>query len=158
MTQGTRRRICGWNNKLNFNLATLGQKLFKAKHLKIKKIRYKRPKLDRSPQRRGIILRLRLVTPRKPNSARRPVAKVTLTTKKKVLAHIPGYGHTLRRHSRTLVCGVGARDLPYVNYTCMRGIYDFTPLYSKLRRRSIYANPKTADLKTHIRRKFREFL
>lgn len=158
MTQGTRRRICGWNNKVKLKLATLGQKLFKAKHLQIKKIKYKRPKLKLSPQRRGIILRLRLVTPRKPNSARRPVAKITLTTKKKVLAHIPGYGHTLRRHSRTLVCGVGARDLPYVSYTCMRGVYDFTPLYSKVRRRSIYANPKAADLKTHIRRKFREFI
>ena len=139
-------------------MATLGQKLFQSKHLKSRLIIYKRPKLGTSPQRRGIILRLRLVTPRKPNSARRPVAKVALTTKKKVLAHIPGYSHTLRRHSRTLVCGVGARDLPYVNYTCMHGIYDFTPLYSKVRRRSIYANPKTADLKTHIRRKFREFL
>ena len=158
MTQGTRRRICGWNTKCNINLATLRQKLFKIKHLKSKVQYYKRPKLDASPQRRGIILRLRLVTPRKPNSARRPVAKVTLTTKKKVLAHIPGYGHTLRRHSRTLVSGVGARDLPYVNYTCIRGVYDFTPLYSKKRRRSIYANPKTADLKKHIRRKFREFL
>ena len=118
----------------------------------------KSPALKGNPQKKGFCKRTRLVTPRKPNSARRPVAKVTLTTKKKVLAHIPGYGHTLRRHSRTLVSGVGARDLPYVNYTCIRGVYDFTPLYSKKRRRSIYANPKTADLKKHIRRKFREFL
>ncbi len=117
----------------------------------------KRPKLNGSPQRRGIILRLRLATPKKPNSARRPVAKIILTTKKHVLAHIPGCGHTLRRHSRALVAGVGARDLPHVNYTCIRGVYDFEPLYSKVRRRSIYANPKANTLKTHIRRKFREF-
>lgn len=136
-------------------MATLRQQLYLWPRYYTKK--WKRPKLNKAPQRRGIILRLRLVTPKKPNSARRPVAKVILTTKKHVLAHIPGYNHTLRRHSRTLIAGVGARDLPYVSYTCIRGVYDFEPLYTKIRRRSIYANPKPRELKTHIRRKFREF-
>lgn len=114
-----------------------------------------RPKLNGCPQRKGTVLRLRIVTPRKPNSARRPVVKVKLSTKKKALAHIPGSGHNLRRHSRVLVCGVGARDLPVVNYSCLRGVYDFSPLFSKKRRRSIYGVKQLPDLKKHIRRKFR---
>ncbi|MCL4137339.1 UNVERIFIED_CONTAM: hypothetical protein GTU68_024854 [Idotea baltica] len=100
-------------------------------------------------------MRLRICTPRKPNSARRPVAKVKLSTKKKILAHIPGSGHNLRRHSRILASGNGARDVPVVNYTCIRGVYDFSPLYSKRRRRSIYGVKQNPELKTHVRRKFR---
>ena len=90
------------------------------------------------------------------NSARRPIVKTKLSSKKKALAHIPGSGHNLRRHSRILVAGVGARDLPVVNYSCLRGVYDFSPLYSKRRRRSIYAVRQLPELKTHVRRRFRE--
>ena len=115
----------------------------------------RRPKLNRCPQRKGTVLRLRICTPRKPNSARRPIVKVKLSTKKKALAHIPGSGHNLRRHSRVLVAGVGARDLPVVNYSCLRGVYDFSPLFSKRRRRSIYGVKQIPELKKHIRRKFR---
>lgn len=104
-----------------------------------------------------MVLRLRICTPRKPNSARRPVIKGKLSSKKKVLAHIPGAGHNLRRHSRVLVSGVGARDLPVVNYTCIRGVFDFSPLFSKRRRRSIYGVKQLPELKTHIRRRFRKF-
>lgn len=119
---------------------------------------WKRPKLNNSPQRKGIVLRLRICTPRKPNSARRPVVKAMLSTQKKALSHIPGAGHTLKRHSRTLIKGVGARDLPVVNYTCIRGVYDFEPLYKKRRRRSIYGLKLSSDLKTHIRRSIRNLL
>ena len=115
----------------------------------------KRPKFEGSPQKKAIVMRLRICTPRKPNSARRPVVKAKLSNKKKALAHIPGSGHNLRRHSRTLICGVGARDLPVVNYSCLRGVYDFSPLFSKRRRRSIYGVRQLPELHTHIRRKFR---
>lgn len=115
----------------------------------------KRPKFLGSPQRKATVLRLRICTPRKPNSARRPVVKAKLSTKKKALAHIPGSGHNLRRHSRVLLCGVGARDLPVVNYTCIRGVYDFSPLFTKKRRRSIYGVKQIPELKKHIRRKYR---
>ena len=98
---------------------------------------------------------MRICTPRKPNSARRRVVKARLSCKFKVLAHIPGSGHNLRRHSRVLICGVGARDLPVVNYSCLRGVYDFSPLYSKRRRRSVYGVRQLPELKTHIRRKFK---
>jgi small subunit ribosomal protein S12 len=118
-------------------------------------LRNKRPKFNKSPQRKAVILRLRICTPRKPNSARRPAVKVFLTTKKKALAHIPGSGHNLKKHSRVLLSGHGARDVPVVNYTCIRGIFDFEPLSSKRRRRSIYGVKQLPELRTHIRRKLR---
>jgi small subunit ribosomal protein S12 len=119
--------------------------------------KWKRPKLAKSPQRKGVVLRLRIVTPRKPNSARRPVVKARLSSKKRVLAHIPGAGHTLRRHSKVLICGTGARDLPVVNYSCLRGVFDFAPLFSKRRRRSIYGVRQLPELKKHVRRRYRKF-
>lgn len=119
---------------------------------------YKRPKLNQSPQRKGIVLRLRICTPRKPNSARRPVVKAMLSTQKKALSHIPGAGHSMKRHSRTLIKGVGARDLPVVNYTCIRGVYDFEPLRGKRRRRSIYGLKLSSDLRTHVRRSIRNLI
>ena len=103
-------------------------------------------------------MRLRICTPKKPNSARRPIVKTKLSSKKKALAHIPGRGHTLRRHSKILVCGVGARDLPLVNYSCMRGVLDFDPKLDIKKRWSIYGLKKPQELTTHIRRKLRKFL
>ena len=100
-------------------------------------------------------MRIRIVTPRKPNSARRPVAKVVLTNKKRITAHIPGSGHNLRRHSTVLIHGIGARDLPGVRYTCIRGVYDFIGLLSKIRRRSIYGVSLSSAVKRKLRRRFR---
>lgn len=120
--------------------------------------RNKRPKFQGSPQRKGIVLRLRICTPRKPNSARRPIVKAMLSSQKKALSHIPGAGHSLKRHSRTLIKGVGARDLPVVNYTCIRGVYDFEPLRGKRRRRSIYGLKLASDLRTHVRRSIRKLI
>lgn len=136
-------------------MSTINQRL---KHKHIKKFKYRRPKFNGSPQRKGVVLRLRICTPRKPNSARRPVVKANLSSKKKCLSHIPGSGHTLRRYSKVLIKGIGARDLPVVNYTCIRGVYDFEPLFIKKRRRSIYGVPQKPELKTHIRRKFRKYV
>ena len=102
-----------------------------------------------------MVLRVRICTPRKPNSAKRPVVKLKLSTKLKALAHIPGQGHNLRRHSRVLISGVGARDVPVVNFTCIRGVYDFAPLSNKRKRRSIYGVKQLPELHTHVRRKFR---
>ena len=117
-----------------------------------KKLRH--PKLKDSPQRKTTVLRLRICTPRKPNSARRPTVKGFMSSKKKVLAYLPGAGHSVKRHSKVLICGGGARDLPVVNYTCMRGLYDFEPLRTK-RRRSIYGLKRPIDVITHVRRRYR---
>jgi len=115
----------------------------------------KKPKLNHGPQKKGVVLRLRICTPRKPNSARRPAVKLKLSTKKRALAHIPGSGHNLRKFSKVLINGNAARDLPVVNYTCIRGVYDFAPLSHVKRRRSIYGVKKDPSLKKHIRRKLR---
>ena len=120
-----------------------------------RKKKNKKPKLNGGPQKKGVVLRLRICTPRKPNSARRPAVKLKLSTKKKALAHIPGSGHNLRKFSKVLVNGNAARDLPVVNYTCIRGVFDFAPLSTKIRRRSIYGVKRKQEQITYIRKKFR---
>jgi small subunit ribosomal protein S12 len=134
-------------------LATLNQKIFtfykKAKN-------NNKPKLNKGPQKKGVVLRLRICTPKKPNSARRPAVKLKLSTKKKALAHIPGSGHNLRKFSKVLINGNRCRDLPVVNYSCIRGVYDFSPLSHVKKRRSIYGLKLDPSLRTHIRRKLRK--
>ena len=73
------------------------------------------------------------------------------------VGHIPGGRHTLRKHSVVLIGGVGARDLPGINYTCVRGVYDFSGSLTKTRRRSIYGIKLPDSLKLKLRRKFRVF-
>lgn len=108
-----------------------------------------------NPQKKGVVMKARVVTPRKPNSARRPVAKVVLVNRKRLTAHIPGIGHNIRRHSSVLVRGGGARDLPGVSYTCVRGVYDFAMVLNRLNRRSRYGIPRPDSQKKKLRRKFR---
>lgn len=108
-----------------------------------------------NPQLRGVVARARILTPRKPNSAKRPIAKIKLKKKGRITAYIPGVGHNLRRHSAVLIRGGGARDLPGVWYTCIRGVYDFAGLTKKINRRSIYGAKKAANLIKKKRRKFR---
>ena len=112
--------------------------------------------LNNNPQKKGIVLKTRIVTPKKPNSAKRPVAKITLVNKKDIVSHIPGIGHNLRKHSNTLIRGGGARDLPGVNYTCIRGVYDLNSVLNKFRRRSIYGVAIPEKKKKKLRRKFRQ--
>lgn len=129
----------------------------KNKH-NVRYYRPRRPILKMSPQRRGLVIRVRVATPRKPNSARRPVAKALITSGRKTISHIPGKGHSLRRYSKILIHGVGARDLPGINYTCIRGHLDFEPLRSKTKRRSIYGVPRDPLKITYIRKKLRELI
>lgn len=111
--------------------------------------------LKKQPHRRGTVVRARTLTPRKPNSAKRPIAKIKLQKKERLTAHIPGVGHNLRRHSAILVRGGGARDLPGVWYTCVRGVYDFAGLVKKTKRRSIYGARRPEHLIKKKRRRFR---
>jgi small subunit ribosomal protein S12 len=120
-----------------------------------KKAHHRAPALKNCPQVKGTVKRPRIVTPRKPNSARRPVAKISLSNNRMVTAHLPGVGHNIRPHSAVLVRGGGSRDLPGIRYTCIRGVYDFSGLVSKSRRRSIYGVKKPNDKIKKIRRKFR---
>ena len=132
-------------------MSTLNQK-FKKQDFTKKKTN---PILGKRPQIKGVVLKVRITTPRKPNSARRPVVKVLLSNKKQRVAHIPGKGHNLRKHSEVLISGVGARDLPGVHFSCIRGVYDLSPVNKKLRRRSIYGVKKPDSQKKKLRRKFR---
>jgi small subunit ribosomal protein S12 len=111
--------------------------------------------LENNPQKKGTVKRARIVTPRKPNSARRPVAKVILSSEIRLTAHIPGVGHNIRSHSSVLIRGGGSRDLPGVRYSCIRGVYDFSSIIGKKRRRSLYGTKKLIDGTKKVRRKFR---
>jgi small subunit ribosomal protein S12 len=132
-------------------LASLNQIFFRHRFFKKKlnSILFNRPQI------KGVVVRVRITTPRKPNSARRPVVKVLLSNKKQRVAHIPGKGHNLRKHSEVLISGVGARDLPGVHFSCIRGVYDLSPVVGKVRRRSIYGVKRPDSLKKKLRRKFR---
>lgn len=112
--------------------------------------------LQGNPQVRGTVLRVRIATPKKPNSARRPVAKIILINKFNVVAHLPGIGHSLRKHSAVLICGVGARDLPGVRHSCIRGVKDFGPVSGRTKRRSIYGIKNTNFKNKKLRRKLRK--
>lgn len=120
-----------------------------------KKAHHTSPALKSCPQLRGVVKRPRIVTPRKPNSARRPVAKVVLTNKKRVTSHLPGVGHNIRPHSAVLIRGGGARDLPGVGYSCIRGVLDFSSLPHKKRKRSLFGVKKPIIGVKKLRRKFR---
>lgn len=134
---------------LNYRVSKLFRKIV---------IKLHRPKLKFSPQRKCMVLRLRICTPRKPNSARRPCIKGHMTSNCKVLAYIPGSGHTLRKHSKVLLRGGGARDLPVVNYSCIRHVYDFEPLHHKRRRRSIYGVQLSMQEKKYVKKELREYI
>lgn len=80
-----------------------------------------------APQRRGVIYKLAIMTPRKPNSAKRKIAKIKLLfNNKRVFASVPGMGHNLHEYSVVIVRGGSAKDLPGVNYTMVRGLLDFS--------------------------------
>jgi small subunit ribosomal protein S12 len=84
----------------------------------------KAPALKGSPQRRGVCTRVFTITPRKPNSALRKVARVRLTSGVEVTCYIPGEGHNLQEHSIVLVRGGGPKDLGGVRYSIVRGTLD----------------------------------
>lgn len=90
------------------------------------------------PQRRGICLRVYTVTPKKPNSALRKVARVRLTSGYEVTAYIPGVGHNLQEHAVVLVRGGRVKDLPGVRYHIVRGTLDTAGVKNRVQSRSKY--------------------
>lgn len=94
--------------------------------------------ITRNPQLKGVVKQVRILTPRKPNSARRQVVKLKLTNKKNSVTYIPGSGHNLRKYSIVLIRGEGPRDLPGVYSRCIRGTRDLQGITTKTKRRSIY--------------------
>lgn len=90
------------------------------------------------PQRRGVCLQVRTMTPKKPNSALRKIARVRLTTAIEVTAYIPGEGHNLQEHSIVLVRGGRVKDLPGVRYHIVRGTLDTIGVNQRKKSRSKY--------------------
>jgi small subunit ribosomal protein S12 len=102
----------------------------------------KSPALKESPQRRGVCTRVYTITPRKPNSALRKVARVRLTSGYEVTAYIPGVGHNLQEHSIVLVRGGRVKDLPGVRYKIIRGSLDTQGVRNRKQARSRYGAKK----------------
>lgn len=105
-----------------------------------KKIIYKNKSsaLQKAPQKKGLCLRVYITTPKKPNSAKRKVAKVELSNKINIIAYIPGIGHSLQQFAHVLVCGGRVPDLPGLNYILIRGKYDLLGVLARRHGRSKY--------------------
>ncbi len=102
------------------------------------KTKSKTPALQECPQRRGVCTVVRTMTPKKPNSALRKIAKVRLSNGIEVLAYIGGIGHSLQEHSVVMVRGGHVKDLPGVRYHIVRGTLDTTGVETRRQGRSKY--------------------
>lgn len=112
---------------------------------KVRKKKFRTQKnaaLMKNPFKRGVVLKLVIRTPKKPNSAMRKVAYLRLSTQRRVYATIPGEKHNLQDHSVVLVRGGRARDVPGLKYKLVRGVYDFSGQEGRKKRRSKYGVPK----------------
>lgn len=98
-----------------------------------------------SPLKRGVCTVVRTMTPKKPNSALRKVARVKLSNGTEVTAYIPGIGHQLAEHSVVLVRGGRVKDLPGVKYHIVRGVYDTTGVDNRMSSRSKYGARKPSS-------------
>ena len=98
----------------------------------------KHPAMQGCPQKKGVCLQVKIMTPKKPNSALRKVARVRLTNGHEVWAYIPGVGHNLQEHSVVLVRGGRVKDLPGVRYHIVRGTLDTMGVADRHQSRSKY--------------------
>jgi small subunit ribosomal protein S12 len=98
----------------------------------------KSPVLEACPFKRGVCVQVKTMTPKKPNSALRKIARVRLSNGKEITAYIPGEGHNLQEHSIVLVRGGRVKDLPGVRYHVVRGVLDTTGVDGRRRSRSKY--------------------
>ena len=95
-----------------------------------------------SPQKRGVCIQVKTVTPKKPNSALRKIARVRLTNGIEVTAYIPGEGHELQEHSVVLIRGGRVKDLPGVRYHIIRGVLDTSGVANRKQSRSKYGSKR----------------
>ncbi len=99
-----------------------------------------------SPFKQGVCLKVTTMTPKKPNSALRKIARVSLSNGMEVTAYIPGMGHNLQEHSIVLIKGGKTKDLPGLRYKIVRGVYDCQGVEARRKSRSSYGakRPKAA--------------
>ena len=95
-----------------------------------------------SPFKRGVCIKVFTMTPKKPHSALRKVARVRLSNNQEVTAYIPGEGHNLQEHSVVLIRGASVKDLPGVNYKVIRGVLDAGGVEGRKQERSKYGTKK----------------
>ena len=115
---------------------------------KARRQQYRRPKhpaLLGCPQKKGVCLQVKILTPKKPNSALRKVARVRLTSGMEITAYIPGEGHNLQEHSIVLVHGGGPKDLGGVRYSIVRGTLDTAGVKNRKQARSRYGAKKGGE-------------
>jgi len=117
-------------------MPTIQQLIRKSRSKKAKKS--KSPALTNCPFRRGVCLQVKTMTPKKPNSALRKIARVRLSNKYEVTSYIPGEGHNLQEHSIVLVRGGRVKDLPGVRYHIVRGTLDTAGVAKRKKSRSKY--------------------
>jgi len=104
--------------------------------------RKKKIRIQGSPFKRGVCLKVTTTTPKKPNSALRKIARVRLSNGMEVTAYIPGIGHNLQEHSIVLIKGGRTKDLPGVRYKIIRGVYDAQGVEARRQSRSLYGNKR----------------
>jgi small subunit ribosomal protein S12 len=136
-------------------MPTMNQILRKGRHSKTSKskspalqftydsLHRKRTELRRgAPFKRGVCTKVYTMTPKKPNSALRKVAKVRLSNGSEIIAYIPGEGHNLQEHSIVMIRGGKIKDLPGVKYHIVRGVYDTQGVNGRRKGRSLYGAKK----------------
>lgn len=136
-------------------LATMTQSV-KRQYLYKKKNFSRTPALCKRAQVKGIVNLVATMKPKKPNSAVRHIAKIKLTNDIHLTARIPGIGYRCSKYNRVLVHGGRANDLPGVGYSLVRGVYDFSGVLFKRKRRSVYGTSRPDGHTTFRRRCFRK--
>jgi small subunit ribosomal protein S12 len=114
-----------------------------ALHYRYNALKQKRGELEKgAPQKRGVCTNVRTMTPKKPNSALRKIARVRLTNGIEVTAYIPGEGHNLQEHSVVMIRGGRVKDLPGIRYKVIRGTLDAAGVTERRQARSRYGAKK----------------
>ena len=138
------------DGKDNVFVPTISQLVRHGRQTKVKKVkapamrknwnslRRRQVSIPGAPQKRGVCLQVRTMTPKKPNSALRKIARVRLSNQMEVTAYIPGIGHNLQEHSVVLVRGGRVKDLPSVKYHIIRGTLDAAGVRDRKQGRSKY--------------------
>lgn len=107
------------------------------------RVKTKSPALEGSPQKRGVCVQVKTMTPKKPNSALRKIARVRLSNGMEVTTYIPGVGHNLQEHSIVLIRGGRVKDLPGVRYHVVRGALDTLGVDGRRKSRSKYGSKRS---------------
>lgn len=136
---------------LSILIATISQARYR--HWFYKNLPYSRtPALKKRPQVKGVVNRVRTMSPKKPNSATRHVAKIRLTYNWKATCRLQGSGYLCSKFNRVLMTGGRANDLPGVGYTVIRGVYDLSPIPFKKKRRSVYGTSRPQGYTTYMKK------